>query len=51
MGKSGVKHGGHVDHAGVWLNKRRALACSTLINSMAAMAVSYWGSRSERRLM
>ena len=51
MGKSGVKHGGHVDHAGVWLNKQRALACSTLINSVAAMAVSYWGSRSERRKM
>src|SRR5215510_10520189 len=30
-----------VDHAGVWLNKRRALACSTLINSIAATAVSY----------
>jgi hypothetical protein len=40
MGKSGVKHGGHVDHAGVWLNTRRALACSTLIHSMAAMVVS-----------
>src|SRR5712691_2479746 len=30
-----------VDHAGVWLNKRRALACSTLMNSIAATAVSY----------
>ncbi len=30
-----------VDHAGVWLNNRRALACSTLMNSMAATAVSY----------
>src|SRR5262245_3603455 len=30
-----------VDHAGIWLNKRRALACSTLMNSIAATAVAY----------
>src|SRR5262245_41898300 len=30
-----------VDHAGVWLNKRRALAWRTLINSIAATAVAY----------
>src|SRR5712691_9947010 len=30
-----------VDHAGGWFNKRRALAWSTLINSIAATAVVY----------